>query len=264
MCLPNSTRLLEPRLNVRLTERHRILLHVTQATSSIVVGLDRVPIAAAPSASSYNLSYSFRLPLERLTEGRLHYCKRSGMQQSGLNMDIRKWLAATENSVLSEQPKAEHCLLSRQPDTVPDARQRRKRGSSDSSLLKAHSPRLRRKSVSVDERDRFGVPDAIDESHSDASRPGSTESAASSVVSQRYARKPRRKTRADKYDIGSKRTKKRSDDQRPSRKSESRKSKRKSRRQKGNKTHNGIGHDFQASNVSKDRLTVSVLHTTVY
>ncbi|KAJ4382869.1 hypothetical protein N0V86_002094 [Didymella sp. IMI 355093] len=44
--------------------------------------------------------------------------------------------------------------------------------------------------------------------------------------------------------------------QRPSRKNESRKSKRKLRRKKDEKTHNGIGEEFQARNVSKDRLTL--------
>lgn len=180
-------------------------------------------------------------------------------------MDIRKWLAETESPVLSEQPEVERILLPRQPDAVPDARRRRKRSSSDISLLKAPFPQPRCK---ANERDRYGVSDVVDEGHSDASHSGPSESTASSVVSQRYARKSRRKTRADKYAIGSKRTKEQEEGQRPSRKSESRKSKRKSRRKsrrtKDDKTHNGIGQEFQARNVSKDRLTVSVLHTTVY
>jgi hypothetical protein len=177
-------------------------------------------------------------------------------------MDIRKWLAETANPISSEQPEVDRFLLPRQPDTVPDARRRRKRSSSDSSLLKAASPQPRHKGVTAKKLDRCEVPSVVNEGYSDITLSTSGGSTGSSAASQRYARKPRRKTRADKYDVGSKRANAQDEGQRPSRKSESRKSKRKSRRRKDEKTHNGIGQEFQARNVSKERLTVrTACHT---
>ena len=166
-------------------------------------------------------------------------------------MDIRKWLAETENPISSEQPEVDRFPLPRQPDTAPDASRRRKRSSSDSSLLKPASPQPRRKGVTAKKLDRCEVPDLVNISCSTSG--GST---GSSAASQRYARKPRRKTRADKYNVGSKNAKAQDEGQRPSRRSESRKSKRKSRRRKDEKTHHGIGQEFQARKVSKERLTV--------
>ncbi|KAF3033595.1 hypothetical protein E8E11_000839 [Didymella keratinophila] len=171
-------------------------------------------------------------------------------------MDIRKWLAETENPILSEQPEVDRFLLPRQPDTAPDTRRRRKRSSSDSSLLKATSPQPRRKGVTAKKPDRCEISDGVNENRSDISHSSSGGSTGSSTGSQRYARQPRRKTRADKYDVGAKKAKVQNEDQRPSRKSESKKSKRKSRRRKDEKTHNGIGQEFQAKNVSKERLTL--------
>ncbi|KAF1932241.1 uncharacterized protein M421DRAFT_89572 [Didymella exigua CBS 183.55] len=178
--------------------------------------------------------------------------QKRGMQQLGLEMDIRKWLAETRDPVSSQQPGLERFLLPRQPDAVPDARRRRKRGSSDSSLLKDPSPQPGCKGVSANKRDRYGVPNVADEGHNDRSHSGSSISTASSAVSQRYARKPRRKARADKYATGSKRANEQDEGQRPGRKSESRKSKRK----KNEKTQNGIGKELQARNVSSDRSTL--------
>ncbi|KAF3046458.1 hypothetical protein E8E12_009641 [Didymella heteroderae] len=172
-------------------------------------------------------------------------------------MDIRKWLAETENPASSEQPELDRFLLPpSQHHTVPDARRRRKRSSSDSSLLEAASPQLWRKGTTAKKLERCEVPSVVNEGHSDISHSASGRPTGSSAASQRYARKPRHKTRADKYDIVSGKAKDQYEGQRPSRKSESRKSKRRSRRKKNESTHNGIGQDFQAGNVSKDRLTL--------
>lgn len=178
------------------------------------------------------------------------------MQQSGLEMDIRKWLAETENPIASKQPDVDRVLLPRQPDTVPDARRRRKRSSSDSSLLEAASPKLRHEGVKAEKLDGCEVPNVINKGHSDRSCSPSGRTTGSSAASQRYARKPRRKTRADKYDVESKRAVAQDEGQRASRKSVSRKSKRKSGRRKYERTHNGIRQEFQARNVSRERLTV--------
>lgn len=185
------------------------------------------------------------------------------MQESGLEMDIRKWLAEIEIPVLSEQSGLERFLLPRRLDTVPEARRARKRSSSDSSMLKATFPQPRSKGISVDKRDRYSSPSVVEGNHSDISHSGSSKSTICSAVSQRYARKPRRKTRADKYVVGVRRAKAHDEDQRSSRKRASRKSKRKSQRKKDEKTHTGIGQEFEARNVSKHRLTVSMLHTKV-
>lgn len=177
-------------------------------------------------------------------------------------MDIRKWLAETEVPVSSELPEWDRFLLPRQPGTVPDARRRRKHSSSDSSLSKVASPQPRRKGDTAKKLDGCEIPDVVNERPSDTSHSISGRSTSSSYASQRYARKPRRKTREDKYDVGSGRGKERDSGRRASRKSESKKSKRKSRRRKDGKTHNGIGQEFQAKNVSRDRLTVRTVGNT--
>ena len=176
-------------------------------------------------------------------------------------MDIRKWLAETESPVLSELPGVERFLLPRQPDPVPDVKRRRKRSSSDSSLLKAPSPRPWPKGIPALERDSHNVRNPVESVRSDASDSAPSELTDGSTVSQRYARKPRRKARPDKYDARLKRPKEQDESQHPNQKSESMKSKRKSKRREDERTHSGVRQVFQARNVSKDRLTVSVLHT---
>lgn len=192
------------------------------------------------------------------------------MQEPSLAMDIRKWLVEIESPVPSEQSGVRPFFLSRQTGSVLDARRRRKRSSSDSSLLKAPSPQPRRKSATATERDHHNAKktketkETIVEAHSDTSHSTRSDSIEQTNASQHYMRKPRRKTRPDKYEPGLKKVERQNKSQRPSRKSESKKSKRKPKRKKDDRTHNGVGHDFQARNVSKARLTVSVLHIHWY
>jgi hypothetical protein len=180
------------------------------------------------------------------------------MQDSGLNMDIEKWLVETEQPVPSEQPGFGTFLLPRQPGSVPDAGRRQKHSLSDSSWLQVPSPRPQRKGISAIEQDRHDVRDKYDRSN--ASHSTRSESRSISAASQRYVRRPRRKTHPDRYEVGPMKVKQQDRNPHPSRKSESRKSKRKSKRRKDNKMYNGIGQDFHAKNVSMDRLTVRVLH----
>lgn len=176
-------------------------------------------------------------------------------------MDIRKWLAETDQAVHPEQPAVESFLLPKQPDSAPHARRRRKRASTDSSLLEIPSPQPRRKGVPAVERNYRDVRDATDRSHSDGSHYlRSSESVSDSTTSQRYARKPRRKMRLDRHEVAmTKRGKEQRANSHSNRKRESRKSKHRSRRKKIEKTHSGIGQEFYAKNVSKDRLTVRQL-----
>lgn len=182
------------------------------------------------------------------------------MQESGLAMDIRKWLAETESPDAPEQLGVENLLLLKQADTSLDARRRRKRSSSDSSLLKAPSPQPRRQDGRTTKREHRRVQETTAEAQSVTSRSTSSELTDQTTASQRYARKPRRKTCPDKYEAGSKDIQGQDESQRQGRKVETRKSKRKSKRRKDDRTHLGIERNFQARNVSKDRLTVSVLY----
>jgi hypothetical protein len=192
------------------------------------------------------------------------------MQDLGLAMDIRKWLAEIESPVPSEQSDVEPFLLSKQTGSVLDARRRWKRSSSDSSVLKAPSPQPRRKSATTTERDHCNAietketKETITEAHSNTFYSTRSDSIKQITASQHYTRKPRRKTRPDKYEAGLKKVEGQDDSQRPSRKSESKRSRRKPKRKKDDRTHNGVGHDFQARNVSRNRLTVSVLHILWY
>lgn len=182
------------------------------------------------------------------------------MQQTGLDMDIRKWLAETEHSVPAEQPSIVPFPLPRRPDHAPDARRRRKRSSSDSSLLTAPSPQPRRRGLPETKRDHRAVRDQVHGAHRETSRSTRSESTDHCSASKDYARKPRHKTRPDRYEARLYKPMEQDERQRPNQKSKTRKSKYMSKRRKGDKTHNGIGQDFQASNVSKDRLTVSAVH----
>jgi hypothetical protein len=143
-------------------------------------------------------------------------------------MDIRRWL---DETVLPEQPieVPPAPTSTKKPDRVP--KKKRRRSSSDSSFLEAASRRKKTPPV------RFEVAETASEA-SHTSRSGSSSS------DQPYARKPRRKTRPERYDPTSEH-----------RKGESSKKKRKTRRKKVDKKGSGRVQSFHAKNVPKDRLT---------
>ncbi|KZM25594.1 hypothetical protein ST47_g3294 [Ascochyta rabiei] len=177
-------------------------------------------------------------------------------------MDVRKWLAETEDPTLLERPVVEPFLLPRLSEAVPVTRRRRKRSLTDSSLLKAPLSQTRGKGIPAIERDRRHVQDVADRAYGDTSHSTRSEFASNSTASQRYTRKPRHKTRPNRYEIGTKKDKGPDDNPRPNRRSELRRSKRKCRRSIVENTHSGIRQEFQAKNVSRDRLTLKPLGTT--
>lgn len=177
-------------------------------------------------------------------------------------MDIRRWLAEIENPVPCKQSDLAHISL---PDPASNVRRIRKQTPSDSSLLEETSPQLRPRRTTKVERECRDVEGVVGSGRSGTSQPSRSKWTNSIASSERFARRRRHKTRSDKYDPRSKRSTKHDESRSRRRKSESskskRKSQRKSKRQGVERTHNGIGQEFWARNVTRDRLTVSVWHT---
>lgn len=166
-------------------------------------------------------------------------------------MDIRKWLDETEDTEALPNPAsrsgADFFLPAEKPKPVFADKRARKRTKSDSSLLDPRPPPPKKhKAASEGSADASAYSEA---SHSD--RDPSTQSEASS---QHYARKPRRKTRPERYEPSSRPENGREKHVHTSRRHKSRKTGRKSKRKKDEKPD--IGQLFQAKNVSRDRLTV--------
>lgn len=179
-------------------------------------------------------------------------------------MDIQKWLAETGSPTRAGRPDIEYFLLPKKEDSDFRAKRRRKRrrkrSSSDSSLLKAPSPEPPRKAIPASRQKSRAAQRPTVTPQIDASRHAQRESVGSSIASQRYLRKPRRKTRLDKYVVEPDRQKQKDKLEPPSRKNPSKKLRRKRERCKDEKTYNWVGQEFHAENVAKDRLTVSALH----
>jgi hypothetical protein len=162
------------------------------------------------------------------------------------HMDIRKWLDETV------QPKAlGEPVEPREQAEPPKRRRQRKRSKSDSSFL-APAPipppsflRRRKSLPEIAQKPAIGRRTA-DDSASEAPQEATV---SDSSTSSRYARKPRRKTRPEHYEPGSHADR--------GRKGESKKTRRKSKRKKREQPGiGGIVQNFQAKNVSGDRLTV--------
>jgi hypothetical protein len=137
-------------------------------------------------------------------------------------MDIRKWLDETV------QPEAPREPVRLQQIAEPVKRKRRR--NSDTSILDPRPP-------------ASSPHESVDDSTGDVLQATCSDSSSSN----RYARKPRRKTRPERYGPGSHANR--------DHKSESQKTRRKPRRKKGEKPP-GVMQAFQAKNVSRDRLTV--------
>ncbi|KAH7087047.1 hypothetical protein FB567DRAFT_444090 [Paraphoma chrysanthemicola] len=171
-------------------------------------------------------------------------------------MDICKWLNETEvadQSLNSPQPPG-HDFFHRVEKPKPVFRQKGTptRSRSDSSLLEPQpqshrAPLARPKPLTEQPSDT--------DAYSKVSCPSRGGSAESESSSQRYARKPRRKTRLERYEPSSKKQE-RGKYVHHSRKGESKKSRRKSKRKKGEGPANGTADTFHAKNVSGDRLTL--------
>ncbi|KAF2035910.1 hypothetical protein EK21DRAFT_53548 [Setomelanomma holmii] len=172
-------------------------------------------------------------------------------------MDIRRWL---DEAAEAEAPRDAPQALDREffhrwerPKPVFNKQSAPKRSKSDSSLLdpqpQSHrAPPARPNPPTEEPSDASAC--------SETSHPSHGESIESESSSQRYARKPRHKTRPDRYEPSSKHVGERRKHIHRSRKGESKKSRRKTKRKKGDKQDSGMSHVFNAKNVSKDRLTL--------
>lgn len=173
-----------------------------------------------------------------------------------LSMDIRKWL---DETVLPQQPPSPSphdqrheypALRIERARRAPIEKHKRKQSTSDSSLL--DDPRQRRSSV-VPKQGNI-IKENVNEGAS-ASHP--TSRSESSVSSEPYRRKPRRKTRPERYEPVPQGARERGTHTRRQKKGESKKTSRISRRNKSGKPRNDIVESFQAKNVPRDRLTVT-------
>jgi len=168
-------------------------------------------------------------------------------------MDIRKWL---DETVLPEQPPSlpdHHRSLVPlfQPRAIEQTHREkhgRKRSTSDSSLLDTRPQR--RKTSPIED-----VADVEKNACSEASHPAS-QSSGGSKLSQKYARRPRHKTRPERYEATAKEVKKRGTHTHRLRKGETKKTKRKSKSKNAEKSGPSTVQSFQAKNVPSDRLTV--------
>ncbi|KAF1975864.1 hypothetical protein BU23DRAFT_529815 [Bimuria novae-zelandiae CBS 107.79] len=173
-----------------------------------------------------------------------------------LSMDIHKWLNET---VLPQQPPSphnrgveHHALRLEQAERDSREKRKRKQSTSDSSLL---DDPPQRKKVVLPERGNTVEEDAYEGTRTDASHP--TSCSESSASTDPYKRKPRRKTRLERYEpVPPAHAKKRGTHTQRHKKGESKKIRRMSRRKKADKQGSGIVPSFQANNVATDRLTL--------
>ncbi|KAF2855415.1 hypothetical protein T440DRAFT_385369 [Plenodomus tracheiphilus IPT5] len=173
-------------------------------------------------------------------------------------MDIRKWL---DETTLPEQATHLQAVpIAESPrrrlnghEQVSNRKHIPKRSRADSSLLEPSPPR---RTTSTRQR-KLPTEGGTDESaHGDDPGGVRSESSRCSRSSGRYARRPRRKTRPDRYEPSSKVTGERSKHVYRSRATESKRTRRKTKRNKEQGRGSGISHDFHAKNVSGDRLTL--------
>lgn len=162
-------------------------------------------------------------------------------------MDINQWIQSLEQANPPGKP----------PLSVdqPHATRKRRRGSGTSFLLEPFVNRERRDI-------KAGQPVvSVSSSSSDPSdaTSASTSSASSapsiSSSSEKYQRRPRHRTKADKYHLKSK-SKSQSRKKKKRKKEKEKKPKHASRKKRKSKAVTGLVQTFQAKNVHKDRLTV--------
>ncbi|KAF2650192.1 hypothetical protein K491DRAFT_721002 [Lophiostoma macrostomum CBS 122681] len=173
-------------------------------------------------------------------------------------MDIRKWIDETvlpeqiPSPNLAEQLGIARFLHPKQPERPSRGAAKRKRSTSDSSLL---DTRTTRKEVPPATRAALVDDYAEDSGCSNASSPADP-SSESSASSQSYARRPRRKTRPERYEPALKDAKERGTRANRRVKNESKKNRRKSKRKKTDHPGVGLVQSFRAKNIPRDRLTL--------
>ncbi|KAF2831294.1 hypothetical protein CC86DRAFT_463214 [Ophiobolus disseminans] len=172
-------------------------------------------------------------------------------------MDIQKWLDDTAEVHMHAPPNPAQTPGSgffqrpEKPKPVFKEKHAPKRCKSDSSLLDPQ-PHPHKAPPKESKPPTEGSLDAS--AYSEVSRPSRSDSAESVSSNHRYARKPRRKTRLERYEP--KPVKERGKHIHHSRKDESNKTRRESKRRKGEKLGSGVAQSFRAKNVSGDRLTL--------
>lgn len=170
-------------------------------------------------------------------------------------MDIQNWLDETVKADAPPGPAntsgPNFCHCPKKPELVFDQQCAPKRVKSDSSLLVPQpcSRKALRKQSKLPNEDSSDVG-----AYSEAPRLSCNGSSGSESSSQRYARKPRHKTRLERYEP--KQDTERGKHLHRRSKGESKKSRRKSKRKTGDKSGSGVAQSFNAKNVSRDRLTV--------
>jgi hypothetical protein len=170
-------------------------------------------------------------------------------------MDVQRWLSEIVDteapSVPAQTSKSDFFHRPEKPRPVFNEQCMPRRSKSDSSLLvpQPHSHKAPPHEPKHSTKNGANV-----RAHSEVSHSGRSETTESESSSQRYARKPRRKTHLERYEP--KQRKEPAKHVHQSRKSESKRTRRKSKRKKGEKSDSGVAHNFQAKNVSGDRLTV--------
>jgi hypothetical protein len=170
-------------------------------------------------------------------------------------MDIQKWLSEVVDTkahhVPAQTSKSDFFNRPEKPKSVFDGPCAPRRSKSDSSLLvpQTHSHKAPSNQPKHSTENEVNVRVNSEVSHSSCSE--STESESSS---ERYARKPRCKTRLERYEP--KQHKEPAKHVHQSRKSESKRPRRKSKRRKREKSDSGVAQNFHAKNILGDRLTV--------
>jgi hypothetical protein len=172
-------------------------------------------------------------------------------------MDIQRWLNETVEAgpLPSQDQTVNSAFFHPKEKSRPVFKERhaRKRAKSDSSLL---VPQPHMQTASPKKPNPLTEEEVDAAVHSEASRPSRNSSTESESFNHRYARRPRRKTRPERYEP--QQNKERGKHTHQSRKGESKKPSRKSKRRGGEKSDSGIAQNFHAKNVSRDRLTVRV------
>ena len=177
-------------------------------------------------------------------------------------MDIRKWL---DETLLPDQPPSppDHIRTALLPTAAPtlapmesdirnNQRRRHRHSPSNSSLIEPFRPPKQRP---IAEEDAPFHKSADESVRSGDSHPAH-QCSGTSVSSEPYARRPRRKTRPERYEPKDRRVKERGTQVYRHRRGESRKTKPRSKRNKSDIPGANVVQSFQAKNVSKDRLTV--------
>lgn len=177
-------------------------------------------------------------------------------------MDIRRWLAETVERApatfpprSSERLDARTALHCEQPKYGSSSKRPRKRPKSDSSLL---DPEPLPVKTRANQRKPSGKSATDDCAYTGNSDPTRSEISLVSISSHRYERRPRRKTRPERYEPSSKVIDKRPKHAHRDRNREPnrRRDEPRSSRKKGDNPGSGIGQTFRAKHVSGDRLTV--------